>query len=100
MPLKPLDVERTLTGKLGFVEAKGHSSNHRWYELRLDGLPVILTKVSHCKGDLGPVLVSKIARQLRVNKVFLNEMINCTKSAADYEDRVRGNPEPPWNVRF
>jgi hypothetical protein len=100
MPRKPRDVERILTGKFGFIEAKGHSSDHRWYELRLVGLPVILTKVSHSKSDIGPSLESKMARQLRVKKTFLGEMVDCTKDATDYERQIRAAPEPPWDVRF
>jgi hypothetical protein len=100
MPRKPRDVESILTAKFGFIEAKGHSSEHRWYELRLDGLPVILTKVSHSKSDIGPNLEGKMARQLRVKKRFFGEMMDCTRDATEYERQVRDHPEPPWDVRF
>lgn len=44
MPRKPLEIEDKLKNKFGFTEAKAHLGDHRWYELRLDGLPVILNE--------------------------------------------------------
>jgi hypothetical protein len=44
MPIKPKDLEKLLMNKLHFSPAEEHSEDHRWYELQLLGLPVILTK--------------------------------------------------------
>jgi len=51
MPRKPREIDEVLKSKFGFTEARSRSTDHRWYELRLEGLPVILTKVSHSKGE-------------------------------------------------
>jgi hypothetical protein len=39
MPRKPREIEDKLKNKFGFSEAKGHSTDHKWFELRLAGLP-------------------------------------------------------------
>jgi predicted RNase H-like HicB family nuclease len=77
MPRRPRDIETALQTKFGFVRAAAHSSDHHGYELRLPGLPLILTKVSHSKQDIGPKLEGKIARQLRVRKPYFDGMIEC-----------------------
>jgi hypothetical protein len=100
MPRKPREIEDRLKGKFGFIEAKARSSDHRWYELRLVGLPVILTKVSHSKAEIGSRLEAKIARQLRVTKRYLDGMIDCSNSSDDYQRQVREDPTPPFDVRF
>lgn len=100
MPSKPRDIGSRLIHKFKFKEASAHSPDHRWYELRLEGLPVILTKISHSKGEIGSNLEGKIARQLRVKKGFFQEMIGCTKNLEAYQAQVRDDPVPPWDVRF
>ena len=100
MPRKPRDIESRLVNKFHFKEARSHSPDHRWYELRIAGLPVIMTKISHSKGEIGPRLEAMIARQLRVKKAFFQEMIDCTKGPDAYEAQVRDNPVPPWDVRY
>jgi len=100
MPIKPRDLERLLQGKFDFVPAKGHSSDHRWYELRLPGLPPILTKVSHRKTEISDDLLGKIRRQLRVRNRFFREMVDCTKEREDYRQQVRKDPFPPFDVRL
>lgn len=100
MPRKPREIEGCLVNKFKFKEAKTRSSDHRWFELRLDGLPVILTKVSHSREEIGSSLEGKIARQLRVKKAFFNEMMDCTKGKGEYERQVRDDPVPPFDVRF
>lgn len=99
MPRKPRQIETLLQAKFGFVPAEGHSSDHRWFELHLPGLPLILTKVSHSKKDIGPKLESKIARQLRVRKPYFDGMMECTYNREDYYRQVRESPYPPFYVR-
>lgn len=99
MPYKPGEIENALQGKFHFSPSTSHSSNHRWYELSLPGLPLIVTKVSHGKKQIGRKLESMIARQLRVRTSFLREMINCTKDREDYYSRVTEDPFPPWNIQ-
>jgi hypothetical protein len=100
MPFEPREIERLLQNKFGFSEATSRSSDHRWYELRLSGLPVILTKVSHSKGTLSPNLEGKIARQLRVRGPYFREMMNCTRSREEYYQQVQTDPYPPWDKLF
>lgn len=100
MARKPSDIERLLQSKFAFKVARAHSSDHHWYELQLPGLPVILTKVSHTKKDIGPKIEGMIARQLRVRKPFFDGMMDCTKSREAYYDTVKKAPFPPFDVRF
>lgn len=100
MPIKPRDLEDMLENKYGFVPAKGHSSDHRWYELKLPDMPSILTKVSHSRKEIGDPLLGKIARQLRVRKPYFNGMVSCNHSRADYYGQIQDDPYPPFDVLF
>lgn len=100
MPRNNRDVEDCLLNKFGFTRSPNREAGHRWVEIRFSGLPVIATYFSHARGDINPVLWSKIARQLRVRAAFLNGMVDCNKNLADYEKQVREDPFPPFNVRF
>jgi hypothetical protein len=100
MTIKIRDAERQIQAKFGFEPAAERSSDHRWYKLRLEGLPVISTFFSHSRGDLSPMIEAKIARQLRVTRGYFIDMIGCTRAAQDYYQQVREAPVPPWNVRF
>jgi hypothetical protein len=94
MTYRNRDVEKTLLNKFHFVQSKTHSDDHRWVELTLPDLPVIVTHFSHAKEDIGDTLWKLIARQLRVNTSFLNGMISCTKSRDDYYNQVKTAPMP------
>jgi predicted RNA binding protein YcfA (HicA-like mRNA interferase family) len=98
MPHKPRKIESMLLNKYGFQRAKNRSKDHRCYVLTVEGLPPIHTKVSHAKRDIGPGLLTKIARQLRVGRSFLDLMLKCTKTATEYIDKVRTEPEPPFDI--
>ena len=94
MPYRNRDVEETLLHKFQFLRSKTHSDDHRWLELKLPDLPVVTTHFSHARQEIGDTLWKLIARQLRVNKSFLNEMIDCTKSRDDYYKQVTEAPIP------
>lgn len=100
MAYKPKFIEDRLLNKFQFSKAETRSSDHKWYELKLEGLPVIVTKVSHSKKDIGNALQGKIARQLRVRGKFFKDMMDCTKSREDYCNVVRRDPFPPFDVKF
>ncbi len=100
MPLKTRDVISQLQSKFHFSLSNTRSDDHLWYELKIPGLPVIATKVSHGKTEIGDILLGMMAKQLRVRKAFFAEMIQCTKSEQDYLNQVEKDPFPPWNVRF
>ena len=98
MPYKPKEVERKLRDKFAFSVAKEHGFDHRWFELKLSGLPAILTKVSHNRKEIGANLEGKIARQLRVRTRYFRGMIDCTNTREDYYRQVREDPYPPFDV--
>ena len=99
MPFRPREVESKLQGKFGFSSARGHSSKHRWYELSLPGLPVILTKVSHSRRPLTPPIERSIAHQCRVRVPFFRGMMDCSNEREDYYRQVLEAPYPPFSVR-
>ena len=83
--------------KFKFQPATGHSNDHIWLELKLDGIPTILTKLSRNGDELRDKLIGKIARQLRVPSAsFVKEMIGCTKSQNEYYDVARNTPFRPF----
>ncbi len=84
MPLNPRDIEASLSTKFEFTLATGQSRDHRYYELKLPGTARVWTKFSHHKGDIGPKLESQIARQLKVTKPYMVNMVRCTASKDDY----------------
>jgi hypothetical protein len=96
MPIKPKKLEKILVNKFRFSLAEGHSSDHRWYELELPGLPKILTRVSHSRKEIGKKLESIIAKQLRVRNAYYNEMVSCTKGLKEYYHQVKDDPYPPF----
>ncbi len=96
MPIKPQHLESVLQTKFGFTPATSRNPDHRWYELKLPGLPTIVTKVSHSRKEIGQKLESKIARQLHVRRPFFNGMIGCSNSAQAYERQLREDPYPPF----
>jgi hypothetical protein len=96
----PRDLERLLENKYNFVPAEGHSSKHRWYELKLDGLPPILTQVSHDRDEIRSTLEGLIAKQLRVRKPYFRGMVSCHNDRENYYQQVRNDPFPPWEIKF
>ena len=85
--LKKSAIERALTGKLGCeVENKGH----RVFLFSVDGEVVAKTHTSHGGDeDLRDPLIAKMAEQLGVSKRFFAEVVQCTKSRAEFEAERR-----------
>jgi len=98
MPLRNRDFEGLLQTKFGFSRAD-RATDHRWYTLKLPGLPPITTKASHSKMVISDSLESQIAKQLRVRVPFFRGMMDCTKSRDEYYEQVRRDPFPPWDLR-
>lgn len=84
------EVEATLQSKFAFTPSKP-GADHRWFALKLPGLPPIATKFSHAKQDIGDNLWRIIARQLWVTSSYLTGMIVCTNSQADYYKKVKAD---------
>ena len=96
MSFKPNDIERLLLHKFQFNNPTNRSDDHIWFELKLDDLPTVTTKVSRNKKEIGKNLKGKIAKQLHVKVRFLEEMFSCTKSKEQYEALLRTDPYPPF----
>jgi hypothetical protein len=101
MPIKTRELESKLQVKFGFSPSKTHSKDHRWYELKISGLPLILTKVSHGANEISSSgLENRIAKQLRVRVTFFRGMIKCSNNSDAYQKQVSENPYPPYNTSF
>ena len=101
MPIRSDDLEHVLQRKFGFTPAVTRSSDHRWYEIHLPGLPAIVTKISHGKREeISGTLEKKIAHQLRVQVPYLRRMVGCTRSREEYYEKVRTDPIPPFDKGF
>jgi hypothetical protein len=98
--LRPQEIESLLKNKFGFHPAQYHNTDHRWFELQLPKLPLILTKVSHQRKDISHNIEGKIARQLRVRKDFFKGMFDCTHNRCEYYQKVKTDPYPPFDFRF
>ncbi len=98
MPIKPGEFENKMRQKFKFQTAKNHSDDHIWLELKLEGAPAVLTKLSRNGDELRDRLIGKIARQLRVKTSYLKEMVDCTKSQSEYYELVRNTPVRPFGT--
>ncbi len=96
MPRKPDDIEQRLLNKFGFTPALNRDPDHRWYELRLEGLPPIRTFLSHGKKEYHRGLEQAVAQQLHVRAPYFDGMMDCTRSSDDYRSQVRSAPFPPF----
>jgi hypothetical protein len=67
--------------------------DHRYYELYIDGQWVLQTKISTGTGyrEIGDTLVARIAKQLRVDKRQLTDLVDCSMSYDDYVAHLRVN---------
>jgi hypothetical protein len=100
MPRKRREIRSKLTTKFGFSPSRNRSDDHEWFELHLDGLPVIATKLSHSAREVSRAIESKIARQLCVRVPYYEEMMKCSYSAENYYTQIRNDPFPPWHIHL
>ncbi len=98
--MRPRELENILLNKFEFTEAPNRSSDHRWFELVLPGLPKVATKVSQSGKPIPTPILNLIHKQLRVRKEFFNGMVSCTKSRDEYYQQIRQDPYPPFDFRF
>lgn len=98
MPYKPAEIERVLKTVLGFVEDDTHEVGHKWYKLKIEGVPrTIRTKISHGKKtEYGAGLESAVAKQLHVRKEFFRALMAGQKTREDYINELKNNPFPPF----
>ncbi len=79
-------VESALSKK-GFSAETG---DHHYFRLFLNGKDTgIYTKTSHNGQDIGDMLISKMAKQLYMDKAFFKDFVDCSKSQEDYETLLR-----------
>src|ERR1043165_2930312 len=91
MPRRPEEVEQVLQTKFGFTPATGRDVDHRWWELRLEGLPPVRTFFSRSK-MVTKGLEDAIAHELHVRSPYFRGMLDCQNSRVDYYDQVRYSP--------
>lgn len=96
MPRDNREVERTLIRKFAFTRADRRADDHRWLQLKLDGLPAVFTKLSHTREDISDRIWGLIAQQLKVRTPYLNGMVDCTNGREAYYTLLRMAPFPPW----
>lgn len=97
MPRPVREVKGQLAAKFHFAPAPGKSDDHEWVALEIEGAQKVVTKFSRgARGDLSDSLLALIAKQLLVNRRYLAEMIDCTKSRDDYYRKLREDPEGPY----
>lgn len=97
MPFSTRDVQERLVNKFGFVKARTHETGHDWYLLEHDGLPPIRTKLSHGRPEISGDLEKRMSKQLRVRTGFFRQMIECTKSCAEYLSQSESDPYPSFD---
>lgn len=79
-------VESALSKK-GFSATIG---DHHYFRLFLNGKDTgIYTKTSHNGQEIGDMLISKMAKQLYMDKTFFKAFVECSKSQEDYEILLR-----------
>lgn len=96
MPFKPRELEKLLLHKFKFEISPNHADDHRWFELNIDGVHKITTRLSHNNKEIGLGLRKIMADELHVRNKYFDEMFNCTKSKEQYEELLRTNPSPPF----
>jgi len=84
--LKARQVDRALTGKLGFER---HETHHRVYRLYLDGRLVARTYISHGERELSDFHVSQMARQVRLCKREFLDAVRCPLDQEGYYALLR-----------
>lgn len=87
MPKKTRDMIAGLIKK-GFRSEKGDHKYYLYYTLE-GRKTAIFTKISHGKKEYDDALLGQMAKQLRINRSFLNGLFDCPKSQIDYEDYLR-----------
>jgi predicted RNA binding protein YcfA (HicA-like mRNA interferase family) len=87
MPFKRNDVEAALVRK-GFQKSSG---DHNFFIYRtLDGkITTVRTKTSHGHREIGDNLIAVMARQCSLTVGDFNDLVNCTLSRGEYEDKLR-----------
>lgn len=81
MPLKHREIVRGL-GKIGFESTR--KSKHEVFKLYVNGELFAQTLVSHGRSEVGDALLSRMARQIRVQKSLFEDICGCTKGRDDY----------------
>ena len=83
------DMERTLLGKLGFVQSE--RDHHVYQLLDIDGRKVVRTKLSHGSRGKGikKGIFGAIARQTQLTKGQLQDAVKCPLSRRDYSDILK-----------
>jgi len=86
MTLKTKDIEKSLTRK-GFSV---YTNDHKYFVFTDDDRKTeIRTKISHSHNEIGDDLISKMSRQLQIDKKIFADFIECIKSETDYVQELK-----------
>lgn len=81
--IKTRDIERALLSK-GFQRV---DSNHKYYFFYVNGKKTsVRTKISHGTDEYGDNLLGFMKNQLHLDKIELEEFIECSLSGEKYKD--------------
>ena len=85
--LKKQDLRRTFNTKC--LGQERTDRDHVRYVFRIGGTVYARTKVSHGRGDVRRDIASKIARQVGLSRVELDNLVDCTFDRENFFDRLR-----------
>lgn len=85
MPIRSSDLERMYQGKLG---AELRVGKHRIYTIWHDGRKLAITEISHGSMEYSESLLGRVAKQLKVNRRQLQDLLDCPMSRSDYVAHV------------
>ena len=73
---------------LGFIETAG---DHRFFSMRLNSRQSLRTRVSRGTGHrtIGEDVISGVARDLRITRAFLYQLVRGEKGRVDYLNELR-----------
>ena len=81
MPLRARAVDRALRNKIGFDREE---RRHRVYLLRVGGVTVAQTLMSHGSRELDRNLVGRMARQLGLTSRQFRDLVNCPMTRQEF----------------
>jgi hypothetical protein len=74
-------------------------SHHKMYRKTVEGAGLIITRVSHGKGDVGDHAAIKMAKQCRLRLHEFWDLVDCPLSEADWDAKVRERyNDPAWSL--
>ena len=74
----PKDIENMYVKKLNMQPISKKGDSHGWFELQIQGLPTITTKLAtNHNNDIGDELISRMSRQLKITPKIFHGLMDC-----------------------